>query len=73
MPDELREHLDTIAERRSDLHYVHLEAHLETLDIVTEEQVAQYNEARGYSMSSDCEDVPEGHDPYMWRKHQGCE
>lgn len=71
--DELRDHLDTIAERRSDLRYVHLEAHLETLDIVTEEQVAQYNEARGYSGRSDCEDVPEGHDPDMWRKHQGCE
>ena len=72
-PDELRDHLDTIAERRSDLRYVHLEAHLDTLDIVTEGQVAQYNEARGYSTNSDCEDVPEGHDPDMWRKHQGCD
>ncbi|AGY92072.1 hypothetical protein SPICUR_05490 [Spiribacter curvatus] len=72
-PNELRDHLDTIAERRSDLRYVHLEAHLETLDIITDEQVARYNEARGYSTRSDCDDVPEGHDPEMWRQHQGCE
>lgn len=72
-PNELRDQLDTIAERRSDLRYVHLEAHLETLDIITDEQVARYNEARGYSTRSDCDDVPEGHDPEMWRQHQGCE
>jgi Spy/CpxP family protein refolding chaperone len=71
-PEALRDHLATIAERRSNLRYIHLEAHLDALDIVTEEQVARYNAARGYSTSSACNDVPEGHDPAMWRAHQGC-
>ena len=72
-PAELRERLDTIAERRSDLRYVHLEAHLQTLDIITDEQIEQYNSLRGYGAASPCDAIPEGHDPAMYRQHHGCE
>ena len=72
-PAELRERLDTIAERRSDLRYVHLEAHLQTLDIITDEQIEQYNSLRGYGAASPCDAIPAGHDPAMYRQHHGCE
>ncbi|MRH78027.1 hypothetical protein GH984_04845 [Spiribacter sp. C176] len=71
-PERLREHLDTIAQRRSDLRYAHLAAHLETMDVISPNQVKRYNKLRGYDASSACDDVPDGHDPAMWRRHNGC-
>jgi len=32
-----------------------------------------YNELRGYSSDDPCENVPEGHDPEMWKRHNNCE
>jgi Spy/CpxP family protein refolding chaperone len=58
---------------RAALRLAHLSAHLETLPLLTTEQVASYNRLRGYHEATDCEKVPEGHDPAMWHQHKGCE
>jgi Spy/CpxP family protein refolding chaperone len=54
------------------LRIIHLKYHLSMVDILSPEQVAQYNEIRGYTSGDPCENVPEGHDPEMWRAHNNC-
>jgi Spy/CpxP family protein refolding chaperone len=54
------------------LRIVHLKYHLLMMDILTPQQVAQYNELRGYASSDPCENIPEGHDPEMWKLHNNC-
>ena len=66
----LRASLNAIARTRSELRYVHLSAHLETLKILSEEQIRSYGALRGYS--DPCARVPEGHDAETWRRHNGC-
>lgn len=66
----LRASLSAIARTRSELRYVHLSAHLETLKILSEEQIRSYGALRGYS--DPCARVPEGHDAQTWRRHNGC-
>lgn len=56
---------------RADLRLVHLSAHLLTLPLLTETQVRRYSVLRGYS-DDPCAVVPDGHDPAMWRMHNGC-
>ncbi len=56
---------------RADLRLVHLNAHLLTLPLLTDAQVSQYAVLRGYSDDPSAS-VPEGHDPEMWRSHNGC-
>lgn len=70
--DSLRRMLADIERSRSALRYIHLSAHLDTIAIVAEQQVARYNTLRGYG-SIPCSNIPAGHDPAMWRKHNGCE
>jgi Spy/CpxP family protein refolding chaperone len=55
------------------LRIVHLKYHLSMMEILTPQQVAQYNELRGYTSGDPCENIPEGHDPEMWRLHNNCE
>ena len=56
-----------------ELRNAHLQAHLSTKDVLTADQVRRYNELRGYRAVGDrCGDVPPGHDPAMWRAHNGC-
>lgn len=55
------------------LRLTHLSAHLETPRILSDEQVAQYNELRGYNSEDPCSNVPKGHSAAMWRMHNGCE
>ncbi len=62
-----------IADVRARLRVVHLSTHLKTPDILTAEQITQYNELRGYGSQDPCENIPEGHDPDQWRMHNGCE
>jgi hypothetical protein len=69
----LRALLDRSARVRSDLAFVHLEAHLKTAEILTPHQVTQYSRLRGYDAGDPCRSVPEGHDPELWKKHNGCE
>jgi len=68
----LKEMVDEIAQLYGELRYVHLASHLEMINILTPEQVIKYNELRGYSSGNSCENVPEGHDPEMWKLHNNC-
>jgi len=69
----LRASLDGIAATQKTLRYVHLSTHLKTPGILSEDQIDKYNELRGYAEPDPCANVPEGHDPAMWRQHNGCE
>ena len=64
--------LTAIGAVRTQLRLTHLETHLATPTILRPEQIAAYNRLRGYDTSKNCGDVPAGHDPAMWRKHNGC-
>jgi hypothetical protein len=64
--------LESIARVHKKLRYVHLSAHLKTPNILTPEQIALYNQLRGYSSDDPCENIPRGHDPQMWKKHHNC-
>jgi len=63
--------INGIEKVRAELRIVHLATHLQTPTILTREQVALYNELRGYS-NNPCENIPEGHSEEMWKKHNGC-
>ncbi len=65
--------LEKIATTRSALRYAHLSTHLQTPELLSEHQISRYNQLRGYSSSQDpCDNIPEGHDPDMFRKHNNC-
>ena len=68
----LDELLDKIAQVRKKLRYVHLSTHLKTPNILTTEQIALYNQLRGYSSEDPCKNIPKGHDPEMWKRHHNC-
>ena len=61
-----------IGQARTALRYTHLAAHLNTLPLLTDDQIARYNSLRGYA-GDPCTNPPEGHDLRMWRKHNGCD
>ncbi|MBD3896485.1 hypothetical protein IEI94_11560 [Halomonas sp. ML-15] len=71
----LRQRLAEAEEARAELRFVHLATHLDTLPILDDDQVARYNQLRGYSNNQDdpCDSVPEGHDPERYRQHMGCD
>lgn len=56
---------------RAKLRMIHLLAHLSTPALLTEVQIARYKQLRGYG-ADPCAAVPAGHDPAMWRRHNGC-
>jgi len=68
----LRRSLAAIAEARQALRFTHLAAHLRTPEILSEAQIRKYNALRGYTKADPCDAVPKGHNPAMWRKHNGC-
>ncbi len=68
---QLNELLSEAATARADLRFVHLSRHIETTKLLTTDQIKQYAVLRGYT-DNPCVNVPEGHDPEMWRKHNGC-
>jgi len=55
------------------LRFVHLKYHLLMMDILTPQQVERYNDLRGYTSTDPCKNIPEGHDPEMWKLHHNCE
>lgn len=58
---------------RAELRFVHLSTHLQMPYVLTPEQIAKYRELRGYTGTSDpCDNIPEGHDPEMWKMHNHC-
>jgi hypothetical protein len=69
----LDELLGKISEIYKSLRFTHLSAHLQTPNILTENQIKKYNKLRGYSSDDPCENIPKGHDPVMWRKHNNCD
>ena len=69
----LKTSLADIATVRESLRYTHLSAHLVTPTILSETQIQTYNALRGYDSVDPCDNVPEGHNATMWRKHNGCE
>lgn len=71
-PGQLRQLIDASAAARAQLRFIHLSRHLETTPLLTEDQIERYNRLRGYGRPDPCASVPEGHDPAMWRRHNGC-
>ena len=65
--------LNDISAVRTKLRFTHLAAHLESSPILTAKQLEQYNALRGYADSKPCAQIPEGHDPTMWKMHNGCD
>lgn len=70
--EKLHESLEQIAQTQKQLRYVHLSMHLKTADLLTREQIDLYNKLRGYSSDDPCKNIPDGHDPEMWKKHNNC-
>ena len=71
--DKLKLLLDEIGATRAELRFVHLSAHLEMDGLLSPHQAVMYNRLRGYDAGDPCASVPEGHDPNMWKLHNGCE
>ena len=69
--EALEQLLAESGQARAALRLVHLNAHLLTLPLVTDAQVSRDSVLRGYSVDP-CASVPDGHDPQMWRNHNGC-
>ena len=69
----LQEKVKEGADLYGKLRVVHLKYHLSMVEILTPQQVEQYNELRGYTSGNPCENIPEGHDPEMWKLHNNCE
>lgn len=69
----LRSSVDEISKARGDLRYIHLVAHLKTADVLSVHQIKMYNKLRGYYGDDLCSGMPDGHDPGMWREHNGCD
>ena len=67
----LEKYVREIEKIRAKLRTVHLSTHLQTPNILTNEQITLYNKLRGYSKDP-CKNIPEGHDAEMWKKHNGC-
>lgn len=66
--------LDLLAEAskaRAALRFIHLSRHLSTPELLSVAQIRKYNILRGYS-DDPCANVPDGHDPNMWRRHNAC-
>ncbi len=67
----LKEEVREIEKVRAELRIVHLSTHLQTPNILTKDQITLYNKLRGYSKDP-CQNIPEGHNAEMWKKHNGC-
>ena len=67
----LENYVREIEKVRAKLMIVHLSTHLQTPNILTNKQIILYNKLRGYSKDP-CQNIPEGHNAEMWKKHNGC-
>ncbi len=70
-PESLRSLIATAEAARADLRFIHLSRHLQTAPILTDAQISQYNILRGYA-GDPCANIPQGHDPAMWKRHNNC-
>lgn len=71
--EQLKSLIEASSAARTELRLIHLSRHLETPPLLTDEQITLYRELRGYGTPNPCDAVPEGHNPAMWRRHNGCE
>ena len=71
--DILQEKILESASLYGQLRIGHLKYHLSMVDILAPQQVERYNELRGYASGDPCENIPEGHDPDLWKLHNNCE
>ena len=69
--NSLKKKLKNIAVVQSELRFIHLNAHIKASKVLTHSQIVRYNQLRGYS-NDPCSSIPPGHDPEMWKKHNGC-
>ena len=69
--DRLRALIVAAEAARAELRFIHLSRHLSTPPLLSADQIARYNTLRGYG-SDPCANVPEGHNPEMWRRHNNC-
>lgn len=69
----LRKLVQAAEAARAELRYIHLARHISTPPLLTREQIAKYQKLRGYGAADRCAAVPQGHDPEMWRRHNGCD
>lgn len=73
LDDEALRSLIAAAEAaRAELRFIHLSRHLSTPPLLGREQIARYGILRGYG-SDPCANVPPGHSPEMWRRHNNCD
>lgn len=56
---------------RAELRFIHLSQHIKTVQYLRPEQIKRYNVLRGYA-EDPCKNIPEGHNPEMYRRHMGC-
>lgn len=56
---------------RTELRFIHLSQHYKTVQFLTRDQIERYNVLRGYA-DDPCANIPEGHNPEMYRRHMGC-
>lgn len=68
----LQEKVKASADLYGQLRIAHLKYHLAMVDILSEQQVAAYNQLRGYTAGNPCENIPEGHNPFLWKLHNNC-
>ncbi|HRQ36135.1 MAG TPA: hypothetical protein PK361_11105 [Chiayiivirga sp.] len=68
----LRTLLAAAGAARTELRFIHLSQHLRTVELLDAEQIARYKVLRGYA-DDPCANIPEGHNPEMYRRHMGCD
>lgn len=56
---------------RTELRFIHLSQHYKAAQLLSPEQIERYKVLRGYTKAP-CGNIPEGHDPEMYRRHMGC-
>jgi len=69
--DSLGGLLVAVERSRASLREIHLAAHLATTPLLSDDQRRRYAALRGYGEDR-CAQVPAGHDPVLWRRHNAC-
>ena len=67
----LRRLLTEAESARTELRFIHLSQHYKTVALLTPKQIERYKVLRGYA-DDPCANIPEGHNPEMYRRHMGC-
>lgn len=68
----LRRLLANAEAARTELRFIHLSQHDKTTPILSKDQIKAYKVLRGYAQDP-CQNIAQGHDPEMYKKHMGCQ